>query len=132
MDELKQLEILNQMIAEKEESIEPTVKMIQFLKKDRDNLLEKIESAIKEESKEIVNLFEENFANNVWVDLAPRHSWNGWNIVEDDGALIITKGNIVASFICDQECKKSDWNREAKKIMESLNVPKNIRANGLQ
>lgn len=55
-----------------------------------------------------------------------------WSVVEDDGALNISRFGISGVFICNQEISRSEWNRESNRIMSAMNVPQELRVNGRQ
>jgi hypothetical protein len=127
---------LRNILAQKEQSFrEARAEAEPFIRE-----MHKAENAVSVASKEIEiairnlptfmearDLFEDNGADDVFVA-----DDTDWDIAEDDGTLHITFNNARGCFIHDDMMNKRDWNNEARRIMEAVGVPVELRKNGLR
>lgn len=115
---MKTINSINAEIKELENSIRPVEDQIKSLKDLKNNLEVEVEKQIQIDNLNVWEAFQDEGADDVWVDLS--NSKDRRTAIEDDGALIICLGQVCASFICNQEIRKSDWNKEAKPILEAF------------
>lgn len=87
------------------------------------SITDSLEKQVLDNNQETVKMFEENDVEYIFVDLEA--SDDRLSVVEDDGTLHIRIGKVRGCFICNQELKKSEWNKEVKEILKKLNIPFN-------
>lgn len=115
---------IKKSLAVLEKSIAPTNRKIDNLRNKLTELCDKAEALILSENKSTVALFEENDAEYIFID---RDREDGvWRVGEDDGTLHINFGKVRGCFICNQDISAKEWKADAKKVLEKLNVPKEV------
>ena len=133
MNNIKELQQELSAVREKidllKQAIRPTEVKIRDLETRKDDLKKSIEMLYKGAESNTVELFENNGADDIYVD---EDGTDGeWQVFEDDGTLHIVFGHIRGCFIGDQDMRGREWNSQAKKIMAAVGVPAEMRKDGL-
>lgn len=118
---MNSINLIQNKIDELKNLIKPTMLEIEKLENELDTLKESLEKQVLDDNAKTVQLFEENDAEFVFADLDA--SDDKFSVSEDDGTLHINIGKVHGCFICNQELKKSEWNKQAKEILKKLNIP---------
>ena len=81
-------------------------------------MIENEEKVVLEANKELVDRFNEMGAEDVFVEINKSEDFR--RAVEDDGTLHITIGQVRGCFICNQDIRKAEWNRQATPILKAF------------
>lgn len=114
----KNIEILRNTVNNLEADIMPVRNQIREIQA-RIKAIEQEQEAVilsAPENQDFINLCNEVGAEGIQADHRTEPA-----VFEDDGALFISNGQVVAFFICNQEITKSEWNRQARPIVRAFN-----------
>lgn len=127
MNNIKKINQLSKENGQLRESIIPVQNKIRMNEQEIDRLIEEVEKEVREKNADIIKKFEDAGADEfIYIDIEQE---DGWRVFEDDGFLHINFGKVRGCFIGSQEMKKSEWNKEARKVLSELNVPKEAWSN---
>lgn len=120
---MNSINLIQNRINELEDLVKPTMLEIHKLERELVVLTDSLEKEVLDKNQELVQKFEENDSVFVFADLDSRD--DRFSVFEDDGALHIAIGKIRGCFICDQDLKKSEWNKKAREVLKALDIPFN-------
>lgn len=125
MNKQAQIKEIESLIKEVQDEIQPKVAQIASMNSHRKSIIADLEKEIMEDPRnaEFIAKCEELNAEFVFANYRADFSDSITETFEDDGSLHIQKGNISGCFICNQDIRKAEWNKQARPIMKAFGIP---------
>jgi len=119
---MQKLKEIQNKLQELRDSIEPIERQIDKLEEEAQLISEALESDVKElpHNKEFIEKCESLDVYDIFIDLDRGDDY--FSVCEDDGTLHISKGQVHACFISNQELSKKEWKEEAMPILKAFGL----------